>query len=324
MSTYDVIIIGGGASGLTAALFTSRRGLKTLVLSQDIGGQASTTATIENYPGFEVIDGLELMTKFQRQAEKYGAEVRIDEAIRLQKSDDGFTVTSAAATWGATTVILAHGLTHKHLDVPGEEKFIGHGISFCASCDAPLYRAKKVVVIGGGNSAMDAALLLANFSADVTLVTQHAEFRGERILIDRLSTAPNIRVITQGMTKEILGDEKITGVVIEHEQQTETIPAEGVFVCIGFTINPKLMKDITELDDRQQIIVDAQTNGTSIPGLFAAGDVTTIPQKQVVISAGEGAKAGLSVYQYLQSIGKVPISGRVDWGVSTPLRHEKM
>jgi len=318
---FDVIIVGGGAAGLTAALYAARRGLKTLVLSQDIGGQASTTGTVENYPGFDVVDGFELMMKFKSQAEKYGAVVKLEEVMSVAKVAESFKIKSANGQYTTTTLILAQGLTHKHLNIPGEEQFIGKGISYCATCDAPLFKGKPTAVIGGGNSAMDAALLLAHFSPQVTLITHNAEWRGEKVLIDRIKETPSIRQMTNTTTKEILGDKTVTGVVIEQSGRTETLSVGGVFVEIGFTINPALMTGLTDLDHRSQIIVDPLTNGTSVPGLFAAGDVTMITQKQIVISAGEGAKAALSAHQYLQALGHIKRTGAVDWGVSTPMRH---
>ncbi len=322
MEHVDVIIVGAGPAGLTAAIYTARRGLTTLVLSQDIGGQASTTGTIENYPGFELVDGLELMTKFRTQAEKYGTRVVVEEVQKIEKIQDGFVVTSAVSQYSASALILSQGLTHKHLNVPGEEKFVGRGVSYCATCDAPLFKGKPTVVIGGGNSAMDAALLLAHFCPAVTIVTHNAEFRGEKVLLERMNEQPKIRQITNAVTKEVRGETMVAGVVIEHAGATEIILAAGIFVEIGFTVNPALMKELTALDPRNQIIVDPATNGTSIPGLFAAGDVTTIANKQIVISAGEGAKAALGVHQYLQNIGQIKRTGAVDWGVSTPRRHE--
>ncbi len=315
-------MVGAGPAGLTAALYAARRGLSVVVLSQDIGGQASTTAEIENYPGVDPIDGLELMTRFQRQAERAGAQVRIEEVIQIEKDDNGFTVKTHLGDYQSQTVILAYGLTHRHLDIPGEEKFSGRGVSYCATCDAPLFKGKPTVVVGGGNSAMDAALLLSNFSPHVTIITHHSEFHGERVLIDQLAATPNLKIYTNAKALRINGEKSLESIEIEHGGQPVTIPTAGVFVEIGYTVNPKLVKDITDLDERHQIVIDPQTNGTSVPGLFAAGDVTTIAQKQIVISAGEGAKAALSAHQYLQSLGHVPVAGKVDWGRKTPMRYQ--
>lgn len=320
---FDVIVVGGGPAGLTAALYTSRRGLRTAILTQDIGGQASTTALVENYPGVDVIDGLELMQKFQTQAEKAGAQVIMEEVQKISSDANGFSVQTSAQIYQVPVVILAYGLTHRHLEVPGEAGLIGKGVTYCATCDAPLYKNKSVVVVGGGNSAMDAALLLSRIGASVTLLTVNKEFHGERVLIDRLQSDASITVHTEAHVQEVFGSDRVTGVAFTHGGETKQIEVQGVFVEIGFTVKPDLVRELTDLDARNQVIIHPADNSTSVPGLFAAGDLTTIPQKQIVISAGEGAKAALGAYQYLQSIGRLAVGGRVDWGVATPLRHEK-
>lgn len=323
MASADVIIVGGGAAGLTAALYTARRGLRTVVLSQDIGGQAATTAGVENYPGFDFIDGLELMMKFKAQAEKYGTVVRLEEVTNVTRIDQEFTVTTRTEQWQAPAVIVAYGLTHRHLNIPGEDGLIGKGISYCATCDAPLYRGKNVAVVGGGNAAMDAALLLAHLDATVTVITHHDEWRGEKILIERMLANSKITPLTKATTKSVIGQDQVVGLEVEQAGQTQQLAVEGVFVEIGFTVNPGLIRGLTELDSRNQVIVNPADNSTSIPGLFAAGDVTNVNQKQIVISAGEGAKAALGVYQYLQRLGRLKPGGLVDWGTATPYRHEQ-
>lgn len=319
---YDVIIVGAGAAGLSAALFCARRGLSTLVLSQDIGGQAATTGGVENYPGIDHADGFELMMTFKTQAEKYGAKIILEEVAAVKKADDGFSVSTAHQSYDSTALLLANGLMHRHLNIPGEDKFIGRGVSYCATCDAPLFKGRQVMVIGGGNSAMDAALLLSKFCPHVTIATVNPEFRGEQVLIERMNETPTITQLTKTITKEITGAESLTGVRVETQGQSQTILAAGVFVEIGYTVNPKLVQGLTPLDQRNQIIVDPATNGTDLPGLFAAGDVTNILHKQIVISAGEGAKAALGVDGYLQALGHKPTVGNIDWGRSIPRHHE--
>lgn len=320
----DIAIVGGGAAGLTAAIFSARRGLRTLVITQDIGGQAATTAHVENYPGVAPIDGYELMKTFQRQAETAGARIRIDEVNGIARHGDEFRVTAGAETVDALVVILAYGLTHKHLNVPGEARLIGRGVSYCATCDVPAWRGQPVAVVGGGNAAMDAALLSAAVGCPVTLVTTHPEFRGERVLIDRVAASPKIKSVTDANVVEILGDAAVTGLVYEQGGQRQKITVDGVLVQIGFTVRPDLVRGLTDLDPRNQIIVNPSDNRTSVPGLFAAGDVTNVNQKQIVISAGEGAKAALGAYQYLQGLGRIGRGGVVDWGVATPHRHEQL
>lgn len=320
--SFDLIIVGAGAAGLTAALYASRRGLRTLVVSQDIGGQASTTAEIENYPGFDAVDGLALMMKFKAQAEKYGATVILDEVKAIVSDADGsFKVSTGREQYHSLTLVLAYGLTHRHLNVPGEERLAGKGVTYCATCDAPLYRGQNVAVVGGGNSAMDAALLLSRMCPVVEIITVNEEFHGENVLIERLNETKNINQYLVGTVKEIHGDDRVSGLVVDVSGQEKTLNVSGIFVEVGFTINPKLVKDLVNLDTRNQIIVHPTNNSTNIPGVFAAGDVTSVNQKQIVISAGEGAKAALGVHQYLQSVGKAKRAGVVDWGVKTPMHH---
>lgn len=321
MAEYDVIIIGAGAAGLTAAMYAARQNWKTLVLSQDIGGQAATTALIENYPGVEKIDGLDLMMKFKHQAANAGAQISLEEVTSINQVENGFQVTSSLGVYHARALILSQGLTHKHIGVPGEEALIGKGVSYCAACDAPLFKGKKVAVVGGGNSAMDAALTLSTMCPQVTIITVNPDFHGEKILIERLRAASNIECAVQATTKSIQGSDRVTGLEYEVDGELRTAAVEGVFVEIGYTVNPKLMQHLVTLDGKNQVVINHDDNSTNIPGLFAAGDVTTIRQKQVVISAGEGAKAALGVTAYLQQQDQTLIKP-IDWGDGVPMRHE--
>ncbi len=310
---YDVIIVGGAAAGLTAAIYTTRRALKTLVVTQDIGGQAATTPDIENYPGYENIDGLELMGKFKSQAEKYGAEFVYEEVKEVKKDGETIKVRTNTKEFESRAVILAFGLTHRHLGIPGEEEFIGKGVSYCATCDAPLFKQKDVAVVGGGNSAMDAAILLSKLANKVYLIHRRNEFRGEQVLIDRINEAENIEIIYNSQVKEIKGETVVKNLVlanINDDSQVKEINLNGVFVEIGYQVKGDLVEGLVDLDAKNQILVN-NNNETSTPGIFAAGDVTNISYKQIVISAGEGAKAALQAYKYLNA-GK-PTG--VDWGI---------
>jgi thioredoxin-disulfide reductase len=312
---YDVIVVGGGAAGLTAAMFASRRGHKTLVLSQDIGGQAATTPDIENYPGIEFIDGMELMQKFKAQGEKYGAAFQFDTVTSIMPQEDGtFFVHTPNSKVQTQTVILAFGLSHRHLNIPGEEKFTGKGVMYCSICEPHIYKDKKVLVIGGGNSAVQAAITLSHLAKDVTLISVSEHLSAEAVIVKRMTDRPNIHVVANAETKEIPGDDFVKGAKIFHKdtQQTEELPADVVFVEIGYMAKADWVKDILETDARGQIKIGSNCE-TSRPGIFAAGDVTTITFKQVVISAGEGAKSALEADQYLlQKSGKRGI--RIDWG----------
>jgi len=311
---YDVIIVGGAAAGLTAAIYTARRAMKTLVITQDIGGQAATTSDVENYPGFELIEGPELMQKFYKQAEKSGAEFVIEEVKEVKKEGDIFKVVNNTQTYETRAVILAFGLTHRHLGVPGEEGLIGKGVSYCVTCDAPLFKNKDVAVVGVGNSALDAAELLSKMAKKVYLIHRRDKFRGEQILVDRVKAAENVEILYESKVIEIKGEQLVNSIIVanvKNEQQKKEIPVNGIFVEIGFKVKADLIKNLVKLDNNNQIVITAD-NETSTPGVFAAGDVTNISYKQIITSAGEGAKAALQAYKYLNA-GKSSAVG-IDWG----------
>jgi thioredoxin reductase (NADPH) len=318
---YDTIIVGAGAAGLTAALYASRRAMKTLVISQDIGGQAAMTNEIENYPGVDFIPGPELMNKFKAQAEKFGAEFAYAEVVGISKNMDEkntpvFTLSTNTDKYVGNAVILAFGLTHRHLGVPGEKEFGGKGVSYCATCDAPLFKGRTVAVVGGGNSGVDAALLLAKMCPKVYLVHQRAEFNAEAVLVEQLKQS-SVELVLNSKIKEIQGDARVQKIIVQDvndENKTRAIDTEGVFVEIGFVVDSKLIEGLVELDPRKQIKISTDAE-TSQPGIFAAGDITNISFKQVVISAGWGATAALKAYEYLQKVkGFRGVS--IDWGVS--------
>jgi thioredoxin-disulfide reductase len=311
---YDVIIIGAGSAGLTASIYASRRTLKTLVISQDIGGQANTANDIENYPGFGLVSGPELMLKFQIQAKKFGAEFLSDEVIKIEKSKDKFLVKTSSKEFETLTVILASGLAHRHLDVDGEEKFIGQGISFCATCDAPLYKNKVIAVVGGGNSALDATLLLSKFCPKVYLIHRREEFTGEEIMIKQVKEAKNIELILNATVEKFEGVDRLEKMIVKNlkDNGQKELIVQGVFIEVGFIAKTDWLGNLVKLDEKKQVIINDRCE-TSIPGILAAGDITTIIYKQVVISAGEGAKAALSAYKYLQNKG-LTRGASVDWG----------
>jgi len=315
--SYDFVIVGGGAAGLAAALYASRREMKTLIISQDVGGQAATTPDIENYPGIDFIHGATLMDKFKKQAEKYSSEFVFETVDKITKEDDFFMVHTNTFSVKAETVLLAFGLSHRHLGVPGEEELAGKGVSYCATCDSPLYKGKNVVVVGGGNSAMDSAILFSKIAKEVTVINKNAEFRGESVLMEKMHAAENVKVIFNADTKRIVdkpGKGIVSHIVVqESEKKDETeIPTDGIFVEIGFTVNADWIMGLVDTDERKQIKINTNCE-TNVPGIFAAGDVTTVEYKQIVISAGEGAKAALQAHKYLlKKSGKR--SAFIDWG----------
>jgi len=298
---YDVIIVGAGPAGLTSAVYTTRRALKTLIISKDIGGQASWTDMIENYPGFEKIGGLELMQKFQEQAKIAGGEFLMTEVSSLKKIDKLFEVkTLDGKEFKAKAVILNFGLTPRNLEVPGEKELIGRGVAFCATCDGPLYKGKDVVVIGGGNSALDAAEYLSHIVNKVYLLHRRDTFRAEQVLIDELNAAKNVEIIYNANAAEVKGGNKVSALVYKTKDgNIAEIKVDGIFIEIGHIAKTEWLGDLVEYTDRKEIKISRDCE-TKTPGLFAAGDVTDITYKQVVISAGEGAKAALQTARFLQ------------------------
>ncbi|MBN2585326.1 FAD-dependent oxidoreductase [Patescibacteria group bacterium] len=314
---YDVIVLGAGAAGLSAALYATRRALKTAVLNKEFGGQTATTLAIENYPGIDKIEGPELMLRFKAQAEKYGAEILDNPASSIVKQNNHFVVTGQdSQTYETKAIILAFGKTPRRLDVSGELEFAGKGVVYCATCDAPLFAGKDVVVVGGGNSAVDAALLLSKIAKQVYLVHRRAEFRAEQVLLERLKQTGNIKLVLNSNIDSIYGEDFVTGVKIKDliTEQTSELSVQGVFVEIGYEVKADFLPDCIKLNEAGEVIIDA-FNGTSCPGIFAAGDATSVPYKQTVISAGEGAKAALSAYNYIQGVaqGAATVDHNLDW-----------
>ncbi|PLX25130.1 thioredoxin reductase [Candidatus Parcubacteria bacterium] len=300
---YDVVIVGAGPSGLTAGIYTTRRALKTLIISKDIGGQLSLTDDIENYPGFKSIGGLELAQKFQEQAAGTGSEFLFEAVTEIIKDKDGgFVVkTFTDKSIKTKTVILAFGLTPRPLDVPGEKELTGKGITYCATCDGPLYKGKDVVVIGGGNSAMDAGEFLSKITNQVYMLVRGDKLKGEKVLAQQIHDAENIEVLFGANTKEIKGKDKVEALVYtDIDGNEKELEVSGVFIEIGYIASTKWLKPLgLEMDERNQIKITVN-NETNIPGIFAAGDITEITYKQAVISAGEGSKAALQAYKYIQ------------------------
>jgi len=310
---YDVVIIGAGAAGMTAAIYTSRRMLKTLVISKDLGGQATMAVEVENYPGFdEAISGFEIMQKFNRQAKKFGVEFVYNEVSEIQPKNNFFKIRTNEQEYQAQSIILAFGLTPCDLGVLGEEKFKGKGVSYCATCDALFYKNKNVSVIGGGNAALDATFLLSKIAKKVYLIHRRNEFRGDEILIQKIKKQKNVQFVLNSIVKEIKGNEFVESIIINkiEEKNEEEIKVDGVFVEVGYEVKADFVKNLVNLDKKNQIIANKNCQ-TSYPGIFAAGDVTDTFYKQIVISAGEGAKAALSAYKYIQDKKDTGL----DWGI---------
>lgn len=301
---YDLIIVGGGPAGLSAAIYAARRALKTIVLAKSLGGQTALNLNIENYPGVENISGLDLMLTARDQAEKFGAQVLDGEVKKINRLEQGFSVMSNSGNEYLTqAIILALGRTPRKLNIPGEEKFEGRGVVYCATCDAPLFANKRVMVVGGGNSAADAALLLSKIANQVYLLTANSQPTCEAVLLEGLRRTNNLKLICHSSIQSINGSSFVESATVQDaiSRSTEEIPVEGIFVQIGYEVKADFLGDLINRNQSGEIIID-EHNRTSAPGIFAAGDVTTVPFKQSIISAGEGAKAALSAYNYVTGV----------------------
>jgi alkyl hydroperoxide reductase subunit F len=302
---YDLMIVGGGPAGLSAAVYAARKRLKTLLVSIDIGGQINTTWGIENYLGYQFIEGPELIDKFSAQIDKYPIEQKVGpRVIRLEKSCDGFqAITEEGATYLSKAVVFAAGKKSKKLNVPGEAEFTGRGVSYCAICDGPIFSGQKVAVVGGGNSALEAVMDLVKIAKHVDMVSQTA-LTGDPVLIAQLERSQKLDIYLEHRVEEIDGKDFTSGVGIKDVKsgKVRRLDVTGIFIEIGMVPNSEPVKGIIELNELSEIPVDRSCK-TGVPGLYAAGDVTDVPEKQIVVAAGEGAKAALEAHRYLRRLG---------------------
>jgi NADH-dependent peroxiredoxin subunit F len=296
---YDLIIIGAGPAGITASVYAARKKLNFLVVTNDIGGQAAWSGDIENYTGYQFITGPELASKFEEHMRKYGIALKEgEEVIEMQKKGKNvISITTDMATYDTKTTIIASGKKSKELGVTGEKEFKNRGLTYCATCDGPLFDGKDVAVIGGGNSALDAALQLINIAKHVYIINIAPALSGDAIMREKVSESKIVTVLNDTQVTAVLGDKFVTGIKVKGRSGEETLPVQGVFVEIGLIPNSDFAKGI-EKNPLGEIKVNCH-NETNLPGVFAAGDVTDVPEKQIIIAAGEGAKATLSAFRYL-------------------------
>jgi alkyl hydroperoxide reductase subunit F len=303
---YELIIIGGGPAGMTAAVYAARKKVNTLLISYDIGGQGLTTWLVENYMGYQFIEGRELMQKFEEQVKQFPADIETEigqRAQRISRMDGGFEVeTAKGGTYQAKAVIFATGKRPRQLNVPGEQELLGRGVTYCAICDGPVFADMKVAVIGGGNSALEAAEDMVKIAEHVHLASL-TPLTGDQILIDKVKGANNLTMFLEHEVLEIKGRNSVEAIKIRDlkGKQEKELKVGGVFIEIGLIPNSELLKELVTLNRLGEIEVNCG-NETSVPGLFAAGDVTNVPEKQIVVAAGEGAKASLQAHRYLQRL----------------------
>ncbi len=301
---YDVVIVGGGPAGLSAAIYAARSMLRTAVVSKDFGGQVLDAHVVENYPGFVSIRGSELMERFREHAEHFGAELVQAEVKRIRREGDFFVVETTAGTTRARAVVYAAGSRHRKLGVPGEKELEGRGVSYCAICDAALFKGKVVAVVGGGNTAFMDAELLTEHAAKVYIIHRRREFRAEPIIVERLKRNPKVEFVVPYVVERIEGREKVEQLVLRNREngKEKTLKVDGVFVDIGMEPQTDLLKDLgVELDEKGYVLT-REDMSTNVPGLFAAGDVARGcgDVHQIVTAAAKGAIAALSAYRYIK------------------------
>jgi alkyl hydroperoxide reductase subunit F len=301
---YDVLIIGGGPAGLNSALYATRNGLKAGIIAEKYGGQVLDTSSVENYLGYESIPGEDLVGAFREHVEKYDIPIKKDSRVeKVEKKDERFYLSMSDGTQlKSKTLIIATGSKPRKLNVPGEEEFSGKGVAYCAICDGPLFQGRDVVVAGGGNSAVEAAIDIAKIANKVYLV-QRSVLRAEQALVDKLTTFENVEIHLGTQVKEIFGEKLVKGIKVYDKTNDKEfdIKADGIFVEIGSLPNSGPFRDLVKTLPNGEIEIDCSCN-TSVPGVFAAGDVTTVPYKQISISSGEGAKAALSANAYINKL----------------------
>nr|WP_211105270.1 alkyl hydroperoxide reductase subunit F [Azospirillum brasilense] len=303
---FDVLVIGGGPAGAAAAIYAARKGIRTGVAAERFGGQVLDTMAIENFISVSHTEGPKLATALEQHVKEYEVDVmnlqRADKLIPAAGPGGLIEVQLAnGASLKSKTVILSTGARWRQMGVPGEDEYRNKGVAYCPHCDGPLFKGKRVAVIGGGNSGVEAAIDLAGIVAEVTLIEFDSQLRADEVLQRKLRSLPNVRVITSGLTTEVHGDgTKVTGLSYKNRNTSEVhrIDLEGIFVQIGLVPNTEWLKGAVALSPRGEIEVDARGQ-TSVPGVFAAGDATTVPYKQIVIAMGEGSKAALSAFDYL-------------------------
>ena len=304
---HDVVIVGSGPAGYTAAIYAARAQLNPVILAGSVtaGGALMNTTEVENYPGFvEGIMGPELMTQMQEQAERFGADIRYEDVTALELEGDVKRITTSDGIYEARTVIISTGSEYRHLGIDGEERLSGHGVSYCATCDGFFFKDQDIVVVGGGDSAMEEATFLTRFARSVTVVHRRDELRASAVMAKRAQEDPKISFAWNSRVVELHGEDSLTAVTLEDTVTGERrqLEASGLFVAIGQVPRSELVTDVLDLDEAGYIKVEAPSQRTRIPGVFACGDVADPTYQQAITAAGSGCRAALDAEHYLTTL----------------------
>jgi alkyl hydroperoxide reductase subunit F len=307
---HDLIIVGGGPAGLTAAVYASRKMLNVLLIAQNIGGQVLYSLNVENYMGYQFISGPDLMDRFEKQVEKYNVPRTFAQVKRVEKESDAFVArTETDDEYRSKTIIIATGKRSRTLNAKGVERFVGRGVSYCATCDAPLFMDTDVAVLGGGNSAFTAAYELTRIARKVYLINR-SPWKADEVCLEKIREAANIELLVGYELIEVKGDDTVNAAVFRNlsDNSLVSFSVTGMFIEIGLIPNSDVVRDLVTLNESGEIVVGYDCS-TSVPGIYAAGDVTTVPEKQIIVAAGEGAKAAIGAYKYLLRKGLQTVVG---------------
>jgi len=294
---YELIIIGAGPAGITAAIYAARKRMDFIMLTINVGGQVIVSPGIENYTGFQYIPGAELTAKFQEHLNRYKFELKMEEVQKVNREGALFRVRTNVGNYAGKAIIVVTGRKSKELKVPGEVEFKNRGVSYCATCDGPFFQDLDIAVVGGGNSALEAVLQLIKIAKSIYLIERGSVLKADTVLVEKAKVSGNVRILTNAQVVEVFGDRLVTGIKVQRDGSDMLLPVQGVFVEIGSIPNSDMV-DFSARNAWGEIIVNCKCE-TNIPGLFAAGDVTDAPEKQIIIAAGDGCKAAISAFRYV-------------------------
>ncbi|GIU69322.1 MAG: hypothetical protein KatS3mg002_0558 [Candidatus Woesearchaeota archaeon] len=295
---YDLIIVGGGLAGITAAIYAARKEMNFLIISPEFGGEIANTPYVENWPGEKHIGGMELAQKYVEHMKSLNVNIVEDFVTEVKKENDKFIIKTYEKIFESKTVIWATGSKYRELKVPGEEKFKGRGVTYCSTCDGPLFKNKNVAIVGAGNNGLTSAIYMSSIANKVYLINKNPTIKGDPILAEKLINNQKVEIIHNARVKEIRGEKLVRSIIITTPEGEKELDVEGVIVNVGYIPITEQIKDLVNLDALGYVSVD-QKKMTVVPGLFAAGDVVNNPYKQLVISAGDGCTAALGAYDYL-------------------------